>query len=53
MRAYISNDVVQRKEDQEAVEIATRDQSAGSEWKKQRAGRITGTKIKRVSNFKF
>ncbi len=41
------------KEDQEAVEIATRDQSAVSEWKKQRAGRITGTKIERVFNFKF
>ena len=41
------------KADQEAVEIATRDQSAVSEWKNQRAGRITGTKIKRVFNFKF
>ncbi|EFX74980.1 hypothetical protein DAPPUDRAFT_251216 [Daphnia pulex] len=37
------------KEDQEAVEISTRDQSAVSEWKKQRAGRITGTKIKRLT----
>nr|CAH0107480.1 unnamed protein product [Daphnia galeata] len=39
------------KKDQEAVEIATRDQSVVSEWKKKRAGRITGTK--RVFNFKF
>ena len=41
------------KKDQEAIEIATRDQSVVSEWKKQRAGRITGTKIKRVFHFKF
>lgn len=41
------------KKDQEAIEIATRDQSGVSEWKKQRAGRITGTNIKHVCNFKF
>lgn len=41
------------KADQEAVEIATRNQSAVSEWKNQRTGRIIGTKIRRVFNFKF
>jgi hypothetical protein len=39
------------KADQETVEITTRDQSAGNEWKNQRAWRITGTKIKRETNF--
>lgn len=37
------------KEDQRAVEITTKEQSSCKEWENQRAGRITGTRIKRVT----